>query len=249
MEKIDLKAYVKNGNRQSIPQETLEDPKTFQRIYENGKTGFHTILQSADQSDNIPKCVWEMLTQSRENLSLADQQGETPMHILAGNQEIRRISLEFLLKNPDLLEIPDEERETPLHRAATSGLISQIYPELFTQKNLNLRDKDGKTPISQAAWEEILNQIPRRFLTKANVIETLDKNNSDCIQLLTWEKTRNIYQVPIEILAAYRPPKNSLAKKNFLEILEAQPEIAQEIRKFKVRKRAAKNQVLIKDLH
>lgn len=98
-----------------------------------GRTPLHYLMQAANKPSSIRKIVAHP-----DSAKVADDEGKTPLHLLAQDYAHHAIALE----HPDVAKVRDEDGNTPLHLMATLASPSATkHPEYTKVKN-----NKGETP-------------------------------------------------------------------------------------------------------
>lgn len=101
-----------------------------------------------------------------ENLSVQDDNGQTPIHIT--------VKLAFLPKcglTVETLMVPDSEGNTPMHLCCFSEFVEKpLFPKLpaslITPETMLVANKRGITPLHLLAHAEAFKYLPKGFLTQ-----------------------------------------------------------------------------------
>lgn len=251
LNKKDKKGYtpltfcITTETLSDLPEAILEDQTIFQEKERTpgGQTYIHILAECAAYAKMEPDFHWKRLLENVENLSVQDKRKVTPMHILSRFGGINKLKPQFLIENPGLLKMADVIGETPLHYAAAKGRLKEYPSECLTHENLSIPDKKLDTPFHRAAWAGTIKQIPPRFLNLENLLNLRGQWEYNILEIVTQDKSNQmlLQQVPIHILAAYKP-RNTEQKEKLREILENNPKVVRKLRDFKTKKAITKAQ-------
>jgi ankyrin repeat protein len=108
----------------------------------------HEYAQSGDVAG-----VQAILEKSPNQLNLAEDDGQTPLHLAAEHCHSNVVSL--LLRKGAKINIQASDDETPLHLAAQEGCEEVVKLLLAKGADTSAKDKQGRTPLDRARqWKQ-----------------------------------------------------------------------------------------------
>lgn len=126
-----------------------------------------TALYMAARFGKI-ECLKRLLAAGAD-VNAADAHQTTPLHVVAYNNDLKKLSAKTQLECVQLLleagadvHLCNEPGDTPLHYAAQSGNAEVVRALLEAGSDANSRDKEGYQPIHSAAFHghmEIIRQL------------------------------------------------------------------------------------------
>lgn len=130
-----------------------------------------------------------LLTQ--ENLTLRDDEGNTPIHEAACHGHLGQIPSSLLTQ--ENLTLENENYNTPLHRAAYYGHLDTIPLHLLTEENLTLENPlTEDSPLRIAVGNGYIHQIPWEFFKSPKIYEEFEEQipESHRQKLAAWKTGR-----------------------------------------------------------
>lgn len=177
-----------------VPPE-LKTEEILKREVAPKQTIFHEIAEWG-KFENFNK---KILTP--ENLSLKNENGDTPIHLVAKSQRLMYFPKEVITDR--LLDLEDNEGNTIVHLAAGTDSTRYLPVESLTDDRMLKKNKEGISPILIASSKNNILSLPKEVQRTSLLL----KENEDGIAYINLTSNYHIKKVvrhlPIETLNDY----------------------------------------------